>query len=171
MNIAHPRTLHVVGGKKSGKTTQIEFIISELHKEGFEVGAIKHSSDCQFIDKVGSDSDRFRNAGAAPSAFSTLDTLAICYKDIALEDQKSILTKLLKQCDLVVIESFRHAEGPKIWLSGDQDLSEAPQQTIAIIAENRAHRDIPVFPYNDPLLASFIISYYKLNTRRKRRSR
>jgi molybdopterin-guanine dinucleotide biosynthesis protein MobB len=163
LNIHHPKMLIVVGKRHSGKSTVIEYITSELTRHGLKLGALKHSSHKHSIDREGSDSDRFRIAGAVPSAFSTPDGCAIYYGCDRSDDQNNFLNIHFKNCDILLVESFKNVQGPKIWICSDQDMDEIPDGTIAIIDDKKEHPDLPTFKFSDSKLVLFIKEYFELD--------
>ena len=67
-----------IGTSGSGKTTTIEYLTSQLSKEGFKIGSIKHIHHKDFsIDTEGTDTWRHIRAGAAV-------TVAIAPKEIVI---------------------------------------------------------------------------------------
>ena len=59
------QVIAVVGTKNSGKTTTIEYLVSELTKRGHRITVIKHISKPDFtIDTPGKDTWKFAKAGA-----------------------------------------------------------------------------------------------------------
>jgi molybdopterin-guanine dinucleotide biosynthesis protein B len=158
MRINHPHTLHIVGEKNSGKSGLIEFLIHTLKNKGIRVGAIKHSSHLHNLDKAGSDSHRFSTAGAVPTIFSTPAGFAIFYNAVSTEEQIVLWNAHLADCDIVLVESFREIEGPKIWICADQSWRKTPAESIAVVDEQRVHPEIPTFKFGDDSLCSFIIS-------------
>jgi molybdopterin-guanine dinucleotide biosynthesis protein MobB len=101
----------VVGSKGSGKTTTIEYLIRQLVKEGFKVGAIKHIHDPNFtIDTPNKDTFRFAQAGAKIIATSSAGEIAILKK--ADEHSESFhLPEILdfvekEKLDIVFLEGF-----------------------------------------------------------------
>ena len=162
LNISHPKMLIVVGKRHSGKSTVIEYITSELTRHGLKVGALKHSSHKHSIDREGSDSDRFRIAGAVPSAFSTPDGCAIYYACNTSDNQNELLNNHFKNCDILLVESFKKVQGPKIWICSDQDMNEIPDETIAIIDDKKENFDLPTFQIGDSKMISFIKRHFGL---------
>jgi molybdopterin-guanine dinucleotide biosynthesis protein MobB len=152
--------LIVVGKRHSGKSTLIEYITGELTRQDLKVGALKHSSHTHSIDRQGSDSDRFRVAGAVPSAFSTPDGCAIYYACNRSENQNKVLNNHFKNCDILLVESFKNVQGPKIWICSDQDMDEIPGETIAIIDDKKENFDLPVFQFGDRKMILFIKKYF-----------
>jgi molybdopterin-guanine dinucleotide biosynthesis protein B len=73
--------LAVLGRKKSGKTTVIEHLTSELLKRGFSVATSKHIGHGDFsIDTEGSDTWRHSSAGANPAVAVSNNEMSIIFK-------------------------------------------------------------------------------------------
>ncbi len=160
MSIPHHLILHVVGPKKSGKTTLMEFLIGELSKRGYRVGAFKYSSHHHPLDKPGSDSDRFRIAGAGPAVFRTPGGIGIFFDSLPQEIQQEILAFIYRDCDFVMVESFREAKAPKIvFAAADEELDSIPG-VIAVINREARHHTCPAFRPQDPRLVEFIINTF-----------
>lgn len=160
MNTVHPCILYVVGRKKSGKTTLLEFIIEELTKRGYKVGTLKHSSHSHPLDKPGSDSERLHISGANPSVFTTPDGLAIfCQPDDSLNMQQ-VLREAFAGCHIVLVESFRQHVGPKILVQTENDDIKELTGISAVVNMAGHHPVYPAFRPADSQLVDFIISHF-----------
>lgn len=103
------KVISVVGYKKTGKTTLVERLVSELKKHG-TVGTVKHSRD--EILPYGGDTDRHLDSGAAVTIGVT-PTRSI--KIFRSTDVKGALRELaLDGVDFAVIEGFKESGLPKI---------------------------------------------------------
>ncbi len=132
------------------------FIIEELTKRGYQVGSRKHSSHVHAIDKAGSDSDCHRLAGAKPAVFQTPAGIGVFW-DIGNEDHtEKHLESVFSHCDIVIIESFRNAEGPKILLTDQASEADNIENVIAIISDMDFKTSLPKFQPNSPELINFI---------------
>ena len=70
-----------VGISGSGKTTTLEYLISQLSSEGYRVGAIKHIHREGFtIDKEGTNTWRFSKAGSKITVAISPEEIAIIEK-------------------------------------------------------------------------------------------
>ncbi len=99
-----------VGISGSGKTTTLEYLISKLSSEGYEVGAIKHIHREGFtIDKEGTNTWRFSKAGSKITVAISPQEIAIIKKtDAALNDLDKVIKQLEnEQLDIVFIEGFK----------------------------------------------------------------
>jgi len=98
-----------VGISGSGKTTTVEYLISNLTKEGYNIGAIKHIHRENFsIDKEGTNTWRFSKAGSKVTvAFSPEEIAIIRKKKTSTEDLEAIIEELKKErLDIILIEGF-----------------------------------------------------------------
>lgn len=99
----------IIGGKKSGKTWTMEYLISRLSVLGFKVGAVKHIHEEGItIDTAGKDTWRFAKAGARVVLSASPDELALIKKG---KMYYSNLDKILEhmKCedlDFILIEGF-----------------------------------------------------------------
>jgi len=99
----------VVGGKKSGKTWTIEYLISRLASMGYKVGAVKHIHEEGItIDTVGKDTWRFAKAGARIVLSASPDELALIKRSRMYYGNLDIILKYLEgeDLDFIVIEGF-----------------------------------------------------------------
>jgi len=102
-------TIAAVGVSGSGKTTTLEYLISELSSEGYKVGAIKHIHREGFtIDKEGTNTWRFSKAGSKITVAISPEEIAIIEKtDHALKDYDKITQYLENEkVDFVFVEGF-----------------------------------------------------------------
>jgi len=99
----------VLGTTKSGKTTLIEYLISNLSQEGLRIGTIKHIHDSGFsIDAKGKDTWRHAKAGAKIVVGAAPKELAIIRKKETSENTLEEIINLIKdeQLDILIIEGF-----------------------------------------------------------------
>jgi len=102
-------TIAVLGTTKSGKTALIEYLISNLSKEGFRIGTIKHIHDTVFsIDVKGKDTWRHAKAGAKVVVGAAPKEIAIIRKKETSENDLEGIIELIKdeKLDLLIIEGF-----------------------------------------------------------------
>lgn len=103
----------VRGIKKSGKTTTVSNIISELTARGYKVGSIKyiHHSDFE-MDSPNTDTWKHRNAGAvAVTARANHETSLLFPEKLPLEKIFSIYDDIV---DWVVLEGVDEAIVPTV---------------------------------------------------------
>jgi molybdopterin-guanine dinucleotide biosynthesis protein B len=147
-----------VGTSGSGKTTTIEYLISQLSKEDYRVGAVKHIHHEDFtIDTEGTNTWRFAQAGSkvivavSPQEIATIKKVPAERQDI---DQ--ILNQLQQEpLDVVFVEGFhtllaKRTDVLKIVTADDEEnLKQTLQGTIepilaitGVISQNK-----PVLPW------------------------
>jgi molybdopterin-guanine dinucleotide biosynthesis adapter protein len=99
-----------VGISGSGKTTTLEYLISNLSSEGYKVGAIKHIHREDFtIDREGTNTWRFSKAGSKITvAISPKEITIIEKTNSSLNDFNKVMQYLEnEQLDIVFIEGFK----------------------------------------------------------------
>lgn len=109
-----PVVFCVSGIKDSGKTGLIIKLINEFIKEGYAVSVIKHDGHDYVMDHEGTDTFRFRSAGAGLSAiFSPTQFSMNCQREIAVEELLTLVKKTQKS-DIIIIEGLKQAPYPKV---------------------------------------------------------
>lgn len=106
----------VVGFSKSGKTAIMEYIISNLTNEGFNVGTIKHIQNPRHsMDVKGKDSWRHSKAGAKVVICSSPNETAVFRKrENGIESIEEVLNLLKgENLDLILVEGFRSKVGSR----------------------------------------------------------
>jgi len=110
------KVISVIGKKKSGKTSFIEYLIPYLNEYG-KVGCIKHAHELNldFDTSTAKDTDRFFNAGAeVVIGTSEEKAIKICRGKTVTE----LLTEMAhSDVDFVLVEGFKSSDLPKITLS------------------------------------------------------
>jgi len=99
-----------VGKSGSGKTTTLEYLVSNLASEGYRIGAIKHIYHKGFkTDKEGTNTWRYAKAGSkVTAAVSTEEIVVIKKAETELNDLDQVIGLLgNEQLDIIVIEGFR----------------------------------------------------------------
>lgn len=146
-----PPILSIVGKSKSGKTTLVEKLISELKCRGYRIGTIKHTHHGFSLDQQGKDSSRHRAAGADAVIVSGPGTMAM------VRDQPdgslSALTTYFQDMDLVIVEGFKRENQPKIEVCRAENRKAPidPQVTrlIAQVTDMKIDRGVPTFGLED----------------------
>lgn len=105
----------IAGHSGMGKTTLIERLVPELASRSLRVSLIKHSHKSIDIDRPGKDSYRLREAGCSEVLLLGNDRWALMHELRAdAEPPLDYLIGRLQQCDLVLIEGFKHGDFPKL---------------------------------------------------------
>ncbi len=109
-----PVVFCVSGIKDSGKTGLIIKLINEFIAEGYVVSVIKHDGHDYVMDYEGTDTARFRDAGARLSAIFSPTQFSINGQgELALEELLALVKQSWKS-DVILIEGMKQAPVPKI---------------------------------------------------------
>ena len=156
-----PPVLLIVGFKKVGKTHLLENLISELSSRGHRVACIKHHhSDVPVVvDTSGTDTWRFRNAGAKSVVLVTPNHIA-SFHDTPEQPALEQVLRDLTAIDLVLGEGFHTEPHPKIEVVSDNDhnrLCRTDKNLIAVVKPTEGGEAVPTFtPESIKPLADFI---------------
>lgn len=91
--------------RNAGKTWLARALIEELTGRGYLVGAVKHSHHPMPLDKAGSDTERFAEAGASRVVFAAADGVVTRRNGpIPLGDA---VEELVGRVDLAIVEGFK----------------------------------------------------------------
>ncbi len=117
----------IAGHSGMGKTTLLERLVPEIAASGLVVSLIKHSHKAIDIDRPGKDSYRLRESGCKEVLLLGNDRWALMHElRGAPEPSLDYLLDRMMDCDLVLIEGFKHGNFPKleVWraLVGTQTL-------------------------------------------------
>ena len=154
-----PPIIAIVGESRSGKTTLIEKLISELKSRGYRVATIKHSIHHLSIDKQGKDSWRHLQAGSAATAIISPGEVVLI-KTVAAEPDLTDIARLLgDDYDIILTEGFKDSRLPKIEVhrkAGGLPLSLV-KNLIAIVTDEPIETSTRQLPLNDiKALADFL---------------
>jgi len=155
------------GFSGSGKTTLISQLLPLLSQQGLAVSVLKHSHHQLELDKPGKDSQRFVRAGAS-------EVLLACPNrryHFSQQDDHDQLNQQLdwlnwQQCDLVLVEGYRHSNMAKIEVHrpalGKPLLYPEDNNIIAIASDQNIDCSIPYLNLNQTAqVAEFILSYIR----------
>jgi molybdopterin-guanine dinucleotide biosynthesis protein MobB len=117
--------LAVCGHSESGKTTLIEAAARRLRRRGLAVAVLKHDVHGLDVDRRGKDSDRLFRSGADVFLHGPRERLARLHS--------GGFAGLLGRYDLVLVEGWKRAPLPKVWLLAPGE-SEAPRGVGKILA-------------------------------------
>ena len=105
----------LAGYSGSGKTTLLETLIPRLTAAGLSVSLIKHAHHRFDIDQPGKDSYRLREAGCSEVLLISEQRWVLMHElrgapEPSLEEQIARFS----DCDLVLVEGFKHTPIPKL---------------------------------------------------------
>ena len=109
-----PPIVSIVGESKSGKTTLIEALISELKSRGHRIATIKHSVHSLDFDKPDKDSWRHIQAGSDATAIVSPDQIVLIKPAVREPDLNKIARLFGEDYDIILTEGFKQSSAPKI---------------------------------------------------------
>ena len=109
-----PSVFIFVGHSNAGKTTFVEKLIPDLIRSGKRVATIKHAHHRVELDTEGKDGWRYKQADAAMSMLVTSAALQLVADANERAESRELARRFLGEADLVLVEGFSHALGPKI---------------------------------------------------------
>jgi len=140
----------IVGKSNSGKTTLIEKLIPELKERGYRVGTIKHCGHDHEFDREGTDSWRHVRVGSEATLVVSPSRLALFKGWDSNEELDRFLDFLFDGYDLVLMEGFKSAPGPKIEVFDPTKhsipLCSAGDDLVALVTDERLPIEVPTFP-------------------------
>lgn len=146
-----PPIISIVGESKSGKTTLIEKLISEMKSRGYKVATIKHSIHNLSFDREGKDSWRHIQAGSVATAVVSPDQVMLIKPLFKEPDLNKIVRLLGDDFDIVLTEGFKHSQVPKIEVhrkAASQPLSHV-NNLIAVATDEPLENSARQFSLND----------------------
>lgn len=135
-----------IGKKKSGKTTVVLGVIKELRSRGYRVAALKHDTHGFEIDVPGTDSYRFREAGAEVVGISSPDKYVWLNHVTEERPLLDLVRQIDEPVDIVITEGFKKQDAPKIEVSRRARSSElvSTADELIGIASDQSFPDYPV---------------------------
>jgi molybdopterin-guanine dinucleotide biosynthesis protein MobB len=109
-----PPVVSIVGKSKSGKTTLIEALISELKSRGYRIATIKHSVHRLSFDKPDKDSWRHIRAGSDATAIVSPDQVVLIKPATEEPDLNETARLLGEDYDIILAEGFKQSSAPKL---------------------------------------------------------
>ncbi|HHX66236.1 MAG TPA: molybdopterin-guanine dinucleotide biosynthesis protein B [Chloroflexi bacterium] len=131
----------VVGWHNVGKTTFIERLVQSLKQRGLRVATVKHSGGHFDMDREGTDTWRYAQAGSDVVMIAGRKRTAYLEhheKELTLDD---LLARLPTGIDLVVAEGFKREPIPKIEVLRHDIPGEriaSPEHLVAIVSDDAA---------------------------------
>jgi molybdopterin-guanine dinucleotide biosynthesis adapter protein len=134
------RVIGLAGWSGAGKTTLLDRLIPALIARGLQVSTVKHAHHAFDIDNEGSDTWRFRQAGANEVLAASAPRWALMHE--LREEAEPALPELLARMepvDLVLVEGFKRENHPKIEIhrqaNGKPPLYPDDPSIVAIAAD------------------------------------
>ena len=146
-----PPVVSVVGRSKSGKTTLIEKLLTELADRGFCIATIKHVPGEIELDEPGKDSWRHIEAGSRAVVVSSKEKVRLIRP---LSEPAGVvdLARLVgEDYDLVIAEGFKRDNAPKIMVHRSE-LGSPPahlSKLIAVVSDEPAIGGVRHFQSDD----------------------
>jgi len=109
-----PPIVSIIGRSKSGKTTLVEKLITELGSRGYRIATVKHTPHGMSFDKPDKDTWRHLEAGSVAAVASSEDKMVLIRpvaSGMTLDDIARILGE---DYDLILAEGFKQGDAPKI---------------------------------------------------------
>ncbi len=146
-----PAVIAITGIKNSGKTTLITRLLPLLSQKGYKVAVVKHDGHSFDPDVPGTDSYKYRQAGAFASAVYS-SALMMIIKEQSVSE--SYLIDQLCDADIVLLEGFKTSHYPKIEVirDGNSDSPFTDERLLLGIAtdiNNFKSEDIKCFDLNN----------------------
>lgn len=163
-----PYVFCVSGLSDTGKTGLIERLVNEFKDNKMTVGVIKHDPHDLFSDLTGSDTDRYKRAGAVASAiFSDRRYAAELSEKTDTDKLIRMMEKSENPPDVIIIEGMKDSKIPKIEVIRksicDHGVCEKGS-LICIAADHLSPNssDVPVFDPEDAKgIFSCVMKYFE----------
>lgn len=158
-----PKILSIVGWHNAGKTTLIEHLVRALKDRGTRVGVIKHSRGGFQMDHPGTDTHRFRVAGADLVVIASEKTWAWLERRSEEISLAEILERLPEELDWVIVEGYKGEPLPKIEVmraeTGMEPIAQG-EDLIAVVTDDVPdQRPVPHFRWGQvPELVAFLLT-------------
>lgn len=150
----------IVGESGSGKTDLVKRLIVEFKKRGKRIAVVKHCHEKIKLDKEGTDSWLFSEAGSDITVASSSNGIASVRKVDTDTSIAEILRFIGGSVDLVIFEGYKKGKIPKIEVHREEtnkDLACPVQVLSAVATDSKLDIDIPQLPLNDASkIADFI---------------
>jgi len=156
------RIFGIAGYSGSGKTTLIEKLIPVFTARGLRVSLIKHAHHTFDVDQPGKDSWRHRHAGCAEVLITSSRRWALMHElRGTAEPTLPELVAHLADCDLLLIEGFKHEAIPKLEVHravvGEPLLFPHDTHITAVASDATVDTMLPQFSLDDITgIAAFI---------------
>lgn len=161
-DLTHMQLLAIVGYSDSGKTGLIQSLVCELKRRGVSVAVIKHCPHGFDLDREGTDSWRFQQAGTQGVALLSPKYLAVLRALREPADARTVAQTHFHDLDVVLVEGGKKDRSiPKIWVraEGEEIGGQVEREDIvAVVADEEMEAAKPVFqPGMVQELADFVL--------------
>ena len=162
--MARDQAIFTVSGiKNSGKTTLMTKLIPAFIREGYKVAAIKHDGHEFGADTKGTDTHRFKKAGAYGTAIFSASKYMLV-KDRPINEWD--LIRQFPEADIIILEGFKGSDYPKVEVVRSE-ISRKPvcpaENLLALVSDCPLDLGgVPVFGLDDAeALAKMLLRYIK----------
>jgi len=135
----------VVGWHRSGKTTFIVGLMHALQERGIQVATIKHTREAIDMDREGTDTWLFAQAGSQFVAIAGPDGSAVLYPPQREPSFWELVAMVPAGIQLIIVEGYRNISLPRFEI-----LLEGYPQTPADLLLAAAYRDLQMVPADLP---------------------
>ncbi len=135
--------ISVIGFSKTGKTTFVADLIKELQALDYRVAVIKHDPDDHGeVDREGSDTSNFWNAGSPAVVLSSPSRLTI-FRRTEEDTHPAAIIPFLGDVDCVILEGYKGWSFPKvvIWSPAMENISIKQNELLAVICNRQESRE------------------------------
>ncbi|NMC28106.1 MAG: molybdopterin-guanine dinucleotide biosynthesis protein B [Syntrophomonadaceae bacterium] len=155
------RFVLLVGYSDSGKTTLMTSLIRIIKNRGYKVAAVKHAAHKYSMDRPGTDSWQYAEAGAD----QTIVVGPESYNITVRTNHPPCLAEILEQVkdvDIALVEGFKNEPGPKIEIyrfGHSPGRLPANDDIIAVVSDVQLEGDLKQFRFSQHEdLADFILN-------------
>jgi molybdopterin-guanine dinucleotide biosynthesis protein MobB len=127
------RVLAVSGWQGSGKTTLLASVLPVLRAEGLTIVVVKHDRHGIGLDPAAKDSARLFGVGIDVVVDAPDETLCRYHCGTGGDGLAGRLARLERRYDLVLVEGFKAAPLPRVWLLREGD-PEVPAGVTGVLA-------------------------------------
>lgn len=160
--MTRPPVLAISGKKNSGKTTLTEKIVAELTALGLKTAVVKHVRHGFIPDQPGTDSWRFRQAGALGVAAYDDQTFLLVKEQ---QVEADYLLEQFPEVDLLLVEGGKASAWPKLELILAGGPVCDPATVVAYVSDLPVDSGgIPVLSFQDlPAILQTVLAFIKSN--------
>ena len=132
----------IIGHHDSGKTRLLARLIPALADRGLRVGAVKHAPHTSTREDSASDSAQLSAVGANPVLLVGEMQARLTWQWNDAEPIESVIDRHFSDCDLVLVEGFKHGPLPKIEVfRRGRDMAREPLageiDVVALVTDER----------------------------------